>query len=645
MHICELFVYMFQNSETSGVSWRLDNFMKKSSPAGVSPLKSAASPPTSHSAPPSVQPKDEVVAKTPDHSRPRQLKDLGQCDTMSFEVPARKVTDNGGDDNMADVEDDDDDDGSEMLRISKASVSSKKVCDSVLGLKTSAMSKQLVHKKSALSVEENISMKVASKEDKEATVPSQTFVDPLRTDSVRGQKSSSNSSNKERKRTSSPLRTTPEVTKTPSLLAKAKPAQPGSGSSSNDEIDVVSITSDENIRHRLSSPEKPAIKRGVLESSKIRYNGALSESSDKDSQASPRGGKTVEKTHINHHKTKEPHIDQSSTSVSLLSTNRSGDAFNALVSAKTTKKDNAMALDHLDAISKPPNLLSPLHLTYSSPPVASTRPLPPFHSSFSLHSSPSVMPPYVTLTRNVDGTSRPKIVVQIRNSFLSKKILSWIKEKRERRRKSNLEMRVSESSKADETARDNVKGSKIPSNRNSGTIRDGDTVDVPKNGESSTASAMPSSAHSMSSQLSKPGKHKSRDSSAPGDILSSPLNKMPKYASSSNKEPHSSASSLSLSSSEPTQSTHPSKGTSSAGAASVAVVTSPHTKIAKLPPVSEQMAQSKVINSSAVKTLDFAGDRDMDCEESKSDKTKTFKRKVTDITDETAKKTKTDPPG
>ncbi|CAG5118185.1 unnamed protein product [Candidula unifasciata] len=40
-----------------------------------------------------------------------------------------------------------------------------------------------------------------------------------------------------------------------------------------------------------------------------------------------------------------------------------------------------MALDHLDAISKPPNLLSPLHST-CSPPVASTKPLPPFRSFF-----------------------------------------------------------------------------------------------------------------------------------------------------------------------------------------------------------------------------------------------------------------------
>lgn len=627
------FLSFAQNSETN-MSWRLEHFMhpkkNSSSPISLSPLKSG-SPPLSHSAPPSVQPKDDAVAKTPDQSRPTTLREVGHCGTMSFDVQLDKILDEGNDDDDDDNADLDDENGREVLkRKTKTALSSTKDSNSSSAAKSwnSALSKQPESRKCAPDLAQDSSRKVHSTESQpKASVPSaaQKIVVASGSELGRARNSSVSGSNKDRKENKSSITNiTHKKLKTQTPLIRTKPIRPGSSSSSNDEIDVESFTPDEKGQQRLmSNPDNKIVDR------KLAKKLFLSEVSDEEWKSSPPGGSHVEVQNMKYRrKARDVESQPSSTNVPV----ETSSGMPSGTENKTSKKDSSVALDHLEAISKPPNLLSPLHSSYSSPSVTSTKPLPSFHTSFSpLHSSTSAMPPYVTLSRNPNGTSRPRIVVQIRHNFLDKKLFAWLKDKRKRRKNAKKEGKGGESSKCD-----TLSGSPrlVPrleersSQGDSGSIKEDDVPGAARLGEAASSSM----AHSKSSHPPKLGKHKSRDFSSPSvddNTEASLRNKIPKHTKSSSREIKSSTSST-PSGSELAPSTLPSKSPSrfesSVAAAQNSSSTLSQNRTDKLTPATSNPNKSSLAESSASDGSSATAD-------SKSDKTKLFKRKL-DITDE-----------
>ncbi|CAL1540692.1 unnamed protein product [Lymnaea stagnalis] len=411
-----------QNNNDDSRIWQLNHFIQPSkksstSPANASPSK-PVSPPTCHSAPPSVQHKEDTGGKSPDQPRQRSLKEIGPCNSMPFDITAHhRLSDDDSDDHQADREDNEDEDEFRRKHGGKNDLKPavRKTLVSSSGLKEP---KQL---------REDSGRKPGLKDSKT------DIVDRKKSDNVLVKDSkmlNSVTNNKDKK-----VSLSVSADKLPSSNTKKRRSK--TGSSSDDEIDVVGFTPDKKTRQLASSPDK-TVSQSKQDVTK-QLNGVLSMSSDEDSKSTMSRGKNAPSHLIKNHRRKEMSGDHNpSTTITTHHNAHEPSSSRATTSpvGKASKKlpaESEVALDHLESISRPPNLLSPIHPVCSPPPYPSTKPLPSFQTSFSPAPVPvTSVPPIVTLSH---GTAHPKIMIHISRKLLSEKSLSRLKEKKEKRRR------------------------------------------------------------------------------------------------------------------------------------------------------------------------------------------------------------------
>ncbi|KAH9499525.1 hypothetical protein Btru_078061 [Bulinus truncatus] len=405
-------------------SWSLINFINpirksSTSPVAASPSK-PFSPPTVHSAPPSVQLKEDSGGKPSDENHhQRTLKEIGPCVSMPFDVLAASKHS----DEEADI-----DEASEVLNV-----------------KTSHQ--PAVRKSSSSSFTES-----KKRIDQGGDNRRQWSKDKasLESPSIRKHEygSTPKSSGPEVKQGTPSFSSLEKSSNNKRLLSRA-------GSSSDDEfVDVVGLT-----------PEKPQQPPNKVYKGKQEVpisNGTSLSASDEDNHDSMAADKNAPSNQPKHHRRKDFGRNDTTTPTNISTEASSSGDTPAVV--KTSK----MLPSDLESISRPPNLLSPIHSAYSpSPTPSSSKPLPSFRTSFSPSSSHTgtAKTPTVTVSRDGDGSPAPKVMIQIRLAFLPEKQLSRLRDKKEKLKngvKLSKDVKTVETSIKGDTIPDSQKDSRVP---------------------------------------------------------------------------------------------------------------------------------------------------------------------------------------
>lgn len=519
---------------------------KKSSnsPASVSPFKSG-SPSTSHSAPPSVQQKDDSVTRTPDQNQARTLQQSGQCGTVPSDL--QKVSERDGNDGRTDVEDSIGGESDVLRTKSEIGTPSKKVCESSAS-KTSLTS-GVNHMKttSSTSAESNKKVRSNNVHSPGCVAAVSGSYSELVGKEVRRSSFSCGSSSQGRKELQPPIR---NMKHEKISSNKSKTAQPSSTSPSS--IDMNASFTPEKKNQPFTEKYQPFSDKSTSEKAKqesIRqhFSKKLSESSNGDIKVSVPRCRDVPFHDIKHHKRK-PEAEGSSSSIttsisSLSSTTSSSESSSsatpfvaAIKASRKMSSEGTVIRDGTKGTSKPISVPSPQHSARTSPCVS---PMKSFHVSQSSLTTASDLPPFVTIFQNPDGTNRPQLMIQIRRSFLSKKVFGLLKEKRERRGRTSRDSKLNNSSSKSVTCSDTPKesGSHMLMNSkmsktNAGSVRGVDMQGVSQSPDLVSTSSMPSSgAQSESSQYFKRVKQKPNDCDKDGGtsngFISSPERKKP----------------------------------------------------------------------------------------------------------------------
>ncbi|RUS88188.1 hypothetical protein EGW08_004020, partial [Elysia chlorotica] len=624
-----------QEGAESSMSWGLQHFMQSSknnsnSPANHSPLKS---PNSVHSGPPSVRNKDDSIAQTPDSSRSRSLKDIGPSATMPFDPGVTTDHAVDSDDNQTDkknkanesdnsdnCEDDDDSDSDDEddNRVRKKKKRKKLVSHKEVGAKLPSLS-PISHATSKQSgsisgeKSESKTHKSLGKGRDPAQKPADLKVSSTALPSSEKVRRQHSSSYVAKSKAVTPVKGTESSHKRKKSTSKT-------GSLSDVEIDVVSVTPDVKSRQRLSpgTEEDASEDRRKQEASKRLFEDEPSDSSEEsDSKLSASRGKNI---HI--HDSKRHRRKHSPSGSPSLTSSLPPNFHTAQTTAEKIPKklsSDSDALEHLRSMAKPPNLLSPISSVFPSPPGAfsSKEKLPSFEKSFSpaphpggsasLESSSllsSPRPSIIISKQNHDGTSQPQIKVQVPIWCLPEHSLTWLREKKRKSRKSNSSSADVEKTKEEFPSRE--KSPQKPSfpTSSSGQPHDHKNSRVPpipdpklsspssgKQGSASNDIPQQKSLTSTSSDSAsaqKPEKRKVSDSngvghSAPSNLSSTSQYKIPKTSKTSKRE-----------SSQGSSNQSPASGSSEKSSKS--------NKQHSASPDRSKTAGS----SSAVKTLDFA---------------------------------------
>ena len=625
------------------MSWGLGNFMNSSkkntnSPANHSPLKS---PNSVHSDPPSVNNKDDSVAQTPDSSRSRSLKDIGPSETMPFDPGVTRDSVVDSDDNQADRESkenesdkldndegDDDSDDEDDNRVRKKKKRKKVVSEQEVGMKLPSSS-SIPHatcKQSGSTSGEKSELKthkshesLLGKEKDPAHRPAGLKVSSTTltsSEKLRHQHPSSSFSSKSSAVT--PVKTTESSHKRKKSSKAA--------SLSDVEIDVVSITPDAKGRQRLSpSPEEDASEdRGKQEASKRLFdNHPSNDSSDEsDSKLSVSRGKSIHIHDSKRHRRKHSLSSSPTPNSSLPPNSHTAQTTAEKISKKFPSDSDAVTLEHLKSMAKPPNLLSPISSVFPSPPgvFSSKEKLPSFEKSFSPAPHPggsletssllsSPRPSIIISKQNHDGTSQPQMKVQVPFWCLPERSLTWLREKKRKSRRANSSSVDVEKIKEEMPSREkSPHNSSLPSS-SSGQQHEPKNSRVPPFPDSKLSSPSSGKQSSASNDIPHQKAFISTSTSSESASSTSASKSEKRKLSDSNGLGHS-ASSYSSSSQYkiPKTSKNPkreSQGSSNQSPASGSSEKSSFTKSNKLRTASPDLNKSAG-SSGAVKNLDFA---------------------------------------